>query len=55
VKQMVLNGSSRNSQPMRLCDKCETKKPPEGGIQMGPGRWYCAACWLKRVQKEQKR
>ena len=49
MKAMTLNGSSRNSQPLRLCDKCETKKPPEGGIQMGHGRWYCASCWIKKT------
>lgn len=55
MKSVSLNGSSRNSHPLRLCDKCETKKPPEGGIQMGSGRWYCASCWMKRVHKEQSK
>lgn len=54
MKSVNLNGSSRNSHPLRLCDKCETKKPPEGGIQMRPGRWLCASCWLKRNHKEKK-
>ena len=34
----------------KYCDKCETMKPPEGGIQMKPGRWLCANCWLKRYR-----
>jgi len=55
VREMTLKNSTRNGQPLRLCDKCETKKPPEGGIQMGHGRWYCASCWMKRVHKEQSK
>ena len=54
MKAMTLNGSSRNVQPLRLCDKCETKKPPEGGVQRGSGRWYCAVCWMKRNSKGKK-
>lgn len=51
MKHLVLNGSARNSHPLRLCDKCETKRIPEGGVQLGPGRWYCAACWVKKTNK----
>lgn len=54
MRQIALNGSSRNVQPLRLCDKCETKKPPEGGVQMGLGRWYCAPCWVKKTNKPPK-
>jgi hypothetical protein len=46
---MTLPGSSRNTQPLKLCDKCETKKPPEGGVQIRAGRWYCKACWIKKI------
>jgi len=31
--------------PFMLCDKCERSKPPEGGVQMSSGRWYCQKCW----------
>jgi transposase-like protein len=30
---------------LRLCSKCEQKRVPEGGIDMGRGRWYCAGCY----------
>jgi late competence protein required for DNA uptake (superfamily II DNA/RNA helicase) len=54
MKNLNLDGSSRHSHQLKFCDKCETKQPPEGGIQMAIGRWYCAQCWLKRNRKEQK-
>jgi late competence protein required for DNA uptake (superfamily II DNA/RNA helicase) len=54
MKIISLGGTPKNSHPLRLCDKCETKQPPEGGIQMGVGRWYCASCWLRRNRKEEK-
>jgi hypothetical protein len=52
MKHISLPNSGRQSQPFKFCDKCEIKQPPEGGIQMGIGRWYCASCWLKRNRKE---
>ena len=55
MKNLNLDGSPKHSHQMKFCDKCETKQPPEGGIQMGVGRWYCASCWLKRNRKEQKK
>ena len=55
MNQINLNGSARHSHQLRFCDKCERKQPPEGGIQMGPGRWYCASCWLKRKHKEKSK
>ena len=50
VKQQLTIGYGR--QPVhqhKLCDKCETTKPPEGGIQMSPSKWYCARCWATRA------
>lgn len=51
VKQNInLNGNVK--QPVhrfRLCDQCETKKPPEGGMDMGRSRWICAACWTRKA------
>ena len=32
----------------KFCDKCETMKPPEGGIDMG-SKWNCQSCWTKRI------
>jgi hypothetical protein len=34
--------------PFKSCDKCEQKKPPEGGITMGQ-KWICQACWIIRT------
>lgn len=44
----------RNTPPQpshlfRDCAKCQESRPPEGGIEMAPGRWLCAACWTKRM------
>lgn len=41
----------RNAQVFKLCSKCEKEKPPEGGIDMNPTRWICAACWVTRVTR----
>lgn len=51
MKNLVLDGSARNTHPLRLCDRCETKKPPEGGVQLGQNRWYCAGCWIRKSNK----
>jgi hypothetical protein len=32
------------------CAKCSTSRPPEGGIEMKPGRWVCASCWSRITQ-----
>jgi hypothetical protein len=50
MKKQETNESSQRAQTLRHCDKCETKKPPEGGIEMRPGRWLCASCWLRRYR-----
>jgi hypothetical protein len=55
MTDLTPTGRSRQLHPLKFCDKCETKRPPEGGIQMGVGRWYCASCWLKRNHKEKKK
>lgn len=34
---------------LRLCNKCEELKPPEGGVQMSAARWICASCWTNRA------
>lgn len=54
MKAMTLKNTPRHSHQLRFCDKCERKQPPEGGIQMSPGRWYCASCWIKRNSKGKK-
>ena len=42
-------GSKQHVHQLQLCNKCEEKRPPEGGIQMSAARWICACCWTKRV------
>lgn len=41
----------RNAQRLKLCAQCEEKKPPEGGIDMKPTRWICAACWTRKATR----
>ncbi len=38
----------------KICAKCKQNRPPEGGIEMGPERWYCAGCWTLRATKTPK-
>ena len=49
VKQQLDIGSRQPIHQLKLCNKCEEKRPPEGGVQMTPAKWYCAACWTKKV------
>ena len=42
-----LNGNVHGHK-LRLCNKCEEMKPPEGGVQMSLARWICASCWTDR-------
>lgn len=49
VKQQLDIGSKQPLHQHKLCNKCESMKPPEGGIQMSPNKWHCARCWTKRV------
>ena len=42
-----LNGNVHGHK-LRLCNKCEEMKPPEGGVQMSAARWICASCWTDR-------
>ena len=41
-------GADHTSHKFKLCTKCDTPKPPEGGIDMGH-KWMCQSCWLKRT------
>lgn len=49
VQQKIHIGSKQPIHQLKHCDKCDDKRPPEGGIQMNPTKWYCARCWTKRV------
>jgi hypothetical protein len=42
-----LNGNVHGHK-LKLCNKCEEVKPPEGGVQMSAARWICASCWTDR-------
>lgn len=53
TKQLLLNGGNPQ-QPVhqfKVCARCEQHKPPEGGINMNPTRWICAACWTRRATR----
>jgi hypothetical protein len=49
VKQQLDIGSKQPQHQYKVCNKCESMKPPEGGIQMSPSKWHCALCWTKRA------
>ena len=46
---LTLPNSAKHVSQSRLCSKCGEMRLPEGGIQMSPEKWYCAACWIKRT------
>lgn len=41
-------GATLSANKFKHCIKCDTVKPPEGGIEMGH-KWHCQSCWLKRI------
>ena len=41
-------GGNPPTNKFKFCDKCESMKPPEGGIDMG-SKWNCQSCWTKRI------
>ena len=41
-------GAVHSTNKFKLCTKCDTSKPPEGGIDMG-SKWNCQSCWTKRI------
>lgn len=49
TKRMELPGSLKPAMPLRMCSKCDRDRIPEGGIEMGPGRWICHACWNRKT------
>lgn len=38
----------------KYCTKCYSNRPPEGGVEMGPGKWLCANCWTIRATRTRK-
>jgi hypothetical protein len=46
----VLRGSSQ----FRFCSgRCQEERPPEGGVELAPGKWRCGACWIEMARKRQ--
>jgi len=44
----VLRGASQ----YRFCTgKCQDARPPEGGVELTPGKWRCGACWIEVSRK----
>ena len=35
----------------RLCSQCRNTMPTYGGVELKPGRWYCAKCWVNYANK----
>ena len=50
-RQLFLNGGNppQPSHQFKVCGKCSESKPPEGGINMTPTKWICAACWTRKA------
>ena len=36
----------------KLCAKCETEKPLDGGVYLSPFKWVCNHCWLGLTAKK---
>lgn len=53
MKSLVLPNSSVNEGKFKSCFKCEERKPPEGGIEMGQ-KWMCANCWIIKATRTTK-
>jgi hypothetical protein len=49
VRQQVAIGSQQQVHQHKMCSKCESIRPPEGGIHMSSAKWICAMCWTKRT------
>jgi formylmethanofuran dehydrogenase subunit E len=49
VNNHLAIGSKQPAHQLRLCNKCEELRPPEGGVQMSQSKWICASCWTDRI------
>ena len=45
---ITLGNTNQPVHKLKLCNKCNEVKPPEGGIDMG-SKWHCQACWTRRM------
>lgn len=44
----------RGASQFRFCTgRCQCEKPPEGGVELSPGKWRCSACWIDMARKRQ--
>ena len=50
TQQIAMTGSAINGNKYKLCHYCEEKKLPEGGVQLSPRKWVCAACWVDKLK-----
>ena len=42
----------REPSRFRFCSgKCQSDRPPEGGVELSPGRWRCGICWMELARK----
>jgi hypothetical protein len=48
-RQQLDIGGDQPLHKLKLCNKCEELRPPEGGIELSTSRWYCGACWTRRA------
>ncbi|MCF8167157.1 MAG: hypothetical protein K9K38_06085 [Rhodoferax sp.] len=50
--QVTSQASARGSAKFRFCSgKCQEEKPPEGGVELAPGKWRCGACWIELARR----
>ena len=42
---ITLGDSQQPVHKLKLCNRCNETKPPEGGVDMGQ-KWLCQGCWL---------
>ena len=48
-RQQLEIGGKQPMHRLKLCNKCEEMKPPEGGVELSTSRWHCGACWTRRA------
>jgi len=57
-RHIYLSENQTPKQPVhqfKHCSKCNESRAPEGGIDLGPGKWYCANCWALKAIKNKRR
>jgi hypothetical protein len=54
-KQQLTLNSEQPVHKYKQCGKCSEMRAPEGGVEMSPTKWVCAACWIGRTTKKNLR